>query len=81
MNIKLLIKLPDYYHLPIQLLYWDRSIYGNYKEVILIYFPIPKVTPIVLTHYIDDNLLHYMISGKYVTLILNFINQYHINWY
>ena len=35
----------------------------------------------VLTHYVDANLLHDMITGRSVTGILHFINQRLVDWY
>lgn len=35
----------------------------------------------VLTHYVDANLLHDMITGRSVTGILHFINQTLVDWY
>ena len=34
-----------------------------------------------LTHYVDDSLLHDILTGRFVTAYLNFMNGTPIDWY
>jgi hypothetical protein len=56
-------------------------VYGNTKEVL------PKDAPellgkyVTLSHYIDANLMHNVMTGKSVTGILHIINKTPLDWY
>ena len=72
---------PDYSDLPTQDFDWDFSVYGKVTEMKPDDAPEPLGLSVVLTHYVDANLYHDMITGRSVTGILHFINQTPIDWY
>ena len=43
--------------------------------------PEPLGKPVTMTHYLDANLYHDIITGQSVTAILHFLNKFPINWY
>ena len=68
---------PDFSALPDITYDWAQSVYGNVKEVI----PKPLGKHVTLSHYVDANLYHDMLSGRSVTGILHFVNKCPIDWY
>eukprot|EP00934_Nitzschia_sp_Nitz4_P005326 Nitzschia sp. Nitz4//scaffold469_size5734//5037//5528//NITZ4_009207-RA/size5734-processed-gene-0.6-mRNA-1//1//CDS//3329552522//5316//frame0 len=60
---------------------WERSIYGNVREVIPEDAPEPLGKPIIHSVYVDANLMHDVITGRSVTGVLHFLNQTTIDWY
>jgi hypothetical protein len=73
--------LPDYSALPEQLFSWARSVYGNVKEQLPSDAPPPLGKKIVLTTYVDANLMHDQVTGRSVTAVLHFINKTPFEWY
>ena len=67
--------IPDYSDLPNTHYDWERSVYGNINEAIPHDAPRTLGNPVVLTHYVDKNLFHDILTGRSVTGILHFINQ------
>jgi hypothetical protein len=71
---------PDYSALPVQEFDWE-VVYGKVEELV------PDDTPealgpwVTLTHYVDANLFHDMITGRSVTGILTLINQTPLDWF
>ncbi len=55
--------------------------YGNVQEVIPEDLPEPLGKPVVLSHYVDENLYHCLSSGRAVTGILHLVNKTPIDWY
>jgi len=72
---------PDLSGIPIPEYDWAYSVYGNIKEEIPKDAPPPLGKYVTLTHYIDANLLHCLLTGKSVTGILHFLNQTPIDWF
>ena len=72
---------PDYSDLPDMEYDWSKSIYGELSEAI------PHDTPeslgrfVTLTHYVDANLMHDLVTGHSVTGILHLINKTPIDWF
>ena len=72
---------PDLSSLPILEFDWEKSVYGNVRELI------PKDAPthlgnfVTRIHYVDANLMHYLLTGRSVIGILTFINKTPIDWY
>jgi hypothetical protein len=66
---------PDYSALTKQIFSWVRSVYGNVKELLPCDAPPPKGKPVVLSSYVDANLLHDQLTGRSVTAVLHFINK------
>src|SRR5210317_1116314 len=58
--------LPDYSDLEIPHYSWADSVYGNPKENIPTDAPTPLGLPVILTHYVDANLYHCMLTGRSV---------------
>ena len=72
---------PDYSALPDQQFDWEYSVYGDVKELLPKDAPEPLGKFVTLTHYVDANLYHDMLTGRSVTGILHFLNKTPIDWY
>jgi hypothetical protein len=72
---------PDYSDLVEPDVSWERSVYGEVKEVIPNDVPEPLGKPVVLTTYFDANLYHDQITGRAMTGVLHFVNQTPFDWY
>ena len=71
----------DYSSLPTQEFEWARTIYGNAREIIPKDAPEPLGNNITLSHFVNTNLYHDMMTGRSVTGILHFCNQTPIDWF
>jgi Reverse transcriptase (RNA-dependent DNA polymerase) len=60
---------------------WEYSVYGNVKEQIPADLPKALGNHVMLTHYVDANLFHDLITGRAVTGVLHFMNQTPVEWY
>ena len=60
---------------------WERSVYGNAKELIPHDIPEPRGKHITMMTFVDANLMHDVVTGKAVTGILHFLNMTPIDWY
>ena len=72
---------PDFSDLPQFEYDWSRSVYGDAKELIPEDAPPPLGKFVTLSHFVDANLMHCMITGRSVTGILHFMNQTPIDWF
>jgi hypothetical protein len=72
---------PDYSSLPELYYDWSTSVYGDVKEVLPDDAPEPLGKHVTLTHYVDANLYHDVLTGRSVTGILHFVNKTPIDWY
>ena len=72
---------PDHSQHPIGQYDWEKTFYGNAKEVIAVNCPKPMGPPVTVTTYVDANLCHDMLSGKSVTGIVHFLNKTVIYFY
>jgi hypothetical protein len=72
---------PDYSDLPTQEYDWEWSVYGDVTEAMPEDAPEPLGRFVTLTHYVDANLYHCMLTGRSVTGILHLLNQCPIDWY
>jgi hypothetical protein len=72
---------PDYSGLPEQDFDWAYSVYGNVREEELTDAPEPLGKYVTLTHYVDANLFHDLLTGRSVTGILHLVNKTPIDWY
>ena len=79
--IRFRIHEPDYSDLPDPEHDWDASVYGHVVEELPYKAPDPLGKPVVLTHYVDANLYHNVLTGRSVTGILHLINGTPIDWY
>ena len=55
--------LPDYSDVVLPKYDWADAVYGNPKEQIPQDAPPPLGLPVILTHYVDANLYHCMLTG------------------
>ena len=67
--------LPDYSDISYKRNDWEKSVYGDVTELLPTNAPKALGAPVILTHYVDANLYHNMITGRSVTGIIHFINQ------
>ena len=72
---------PDYSDIVDPQYDWVKSIYGEVKEIIPHDAPEPLGNFVTLTHYVDANLMHDLVTGRSVTGILHLLNQTPIDWY
>jgi len=72
---------PDFSALPDQQFDWAYTVYGDVKEAIPADIPEPLGKFVTLTHYVDANLYHDLITGRSVTGILHLVNKTPIDWY
>jgi hypothetical protein len=66
---------PEYSDLPNNKHNFQRSVYGDVKEAVPPNAPKPLGKHVTLTHYVDANLYHNMLTGRSVTAVLHMINQ------
>ena len=59
---------------------WE-SVYGEVSEQLPVDAPTPLGKPVTLTHYVDANLMHDILTGRSVTACLHFLNATPIDWY
>lgn len=79
--IRVRIDEPDFSNIPDFEHDWASSVYGDVEELIPADIPEPLGKPVVLTHYVDANLYHDLVTGRAVTGILHLLNQTPIDWY
>ena len=79
--IRIRTEEPDYSDLPDMEYDWTRSVYGEVSEVMPTDAPPPLGNHVTLTHYVDANLMHDIITGRSVTGILHLANKTPIDWY
>ena len=72
---------PDYSGLPEHIFDWEYSVYGNVREILPDDAPPPLGKFVTLTHYVDANLYHDLVTGRSVTGILHLINKTPIDWF
>jgi hypothetical protein len=79
--IRVRVDEPDYSDLPNFEYDWSKTVYGDVEELIPKDAPAPLGKHVTLTHYVDANLMHDLITGRSVTGILHFVNKMPIDWY
>jgi hypothetical protein len=79
--IRIRTGIPDYSNIPERVYDWARSVYGNVKEELPKDAPKPLGKEVVITTYVDANLMHDLITGRSITAILHFLNQTPVEWY
>jgi hypothetical protein len=80
-TIRFRVDEPDYSALPEQCYDWTSSVYGEVEELLPTNAPEPLGKFVQITHYVDANLYHCMLTGRSVTGILTLINKTPIDWY
>ena len=66
---------PDYSHLVEPNVDWTYAVYGKVREEIPTDIPRPLGKSVVLTCYVDANLLHDEVTGRSATGILHMMNM------
>lgn len=72
---------PDYSSLPTQVFTWARTVYREVKVLVPHDTPKPRGKKVVLTSYVDANLMHDQITGRSVTAVLHIVNKTPFEWY
>ena len=72
---------PDYSVLPVVEYEWAHSVYGSAMELQREDWPTPWGKHVTLSHFIDANLYHDIVTGRSVTGILHLVNKTPIEWY
>ncbi len=80
-TIRVLTDEPDYSVLPEQNYDWDYSIYGKVSESIPDDIPEALGKPVTLTHFVDANLYHDLVTGRAITGILHLANKTPVDWF
>jgi len=60
---------------------WASTVYGDISEILSKDAPVTLGNFITLSHYVDANLYHDMLTGRSVTGILHYLNKMPIDWY
>jgi hypothetical protein len=60
---------------------WSRTVYGDLKKMKSEDSPEPLGNFVIMSHYVDANLMHDIITGKSVTDILHLVNKTPLEWY
>ena len=79
--IRIRTEEPDYSDLPKVEFDWEKSVYVNVSELIPEDAPKPLEKFVIMTHYVDANLMHCLLTGRSVTGILSFINKTPVDWF
>jgi hypothetical protein len=79
--IRIRVEEPDYSDVPVFEYDWAKLVYGNVEEMMPTNAPEPLGKFVTLSHFVDANLMHDMISGKSVTGVLHLINKMPLDWY
>ena len=79
-TIRIRTEEPDLSGLPDQVFDWEKSVYGEVKELLPDDAPRPLRKEVVTISYHDANLCHNAITGRSVTGVIHFINKKPIDW-
>ena len=79
-SIRICMDEPDYSQVPDQTYDWSAT-YGSGPMEIPSDAPKPLGKFITLTHYVDANLMHCMLTGRLMTCILHMMNKFPVDWY
>ena len=79
--IRIRTGIPSFSEYPDQQHSWMNTVYEDAQELLPHDAPPPLGKPVLLSTYVDANLMHDMITGKSVTGILHFVNQTPFDWY
>jgi hypothetical protein len=80
-SIRIRTDEPDYSDIPDFEYDWSKTVYGDLKEEIPKNAPKPLGNFVTLTHYVDANLMHDVVTGRSVTGILHLVNKTPIDWF
>jgi hypothetical protein len=79
-SIRVRTEEPDYCDISDPDYNWAYTVY-NKKKLLPQYSPEPLGKYKALSHYVDANLMHNIMSGKPVTGILHLVDKTPIDWY
>ena len=79
--IRIRTEEPDFSELPNFEFDWSKSVYGELHEQIPQDAPEPLGKFVTLSHYVDANLMHDMVTGRSITGILHLVNKTPIDWF
>ncbi|KAG7363699.1 hypothetical protein IV203_027060 [Nitzschia inconspicua] len=80
-KIRVRVEEPDYSGLPNFEFDWSRTVYGFMSELLPNDAPEPLGKWVTLTHFVDANLMHDLITGRSLTGILHLLNKTPIDWF
>jgi hypothetical protein len=60
---------------------WSKTVYGDLKQMKSEDSPEPLGNFVTMSHYVDANLMHDIITGKSVTDIFHLVNKTRLEWY
>ena len=80
-TIRVRTEEPDYSDIPDFNYDWSKSVYGELEEMKPMDAPEPLGQFVTLTHYVDANLMHDVITGRSVTGIIHLLNKTPLDWY
>ncbi len=60
---------------------WAKSVYGEVREEIPMDIPSPLGKHVMLSHFVDANLMHNLITGRSVMGCMHLINKMPLDWY
>ena len=78
--IRVRVEEPDYSEFPTPEFSCYKLVYGNVREIIPDDAPKPYGKYVLITHYVDANLMHCLLTGRSVTGILTFLNKTPVDW-
>ena len=80
-KIRVRIQEPDYSDLPNFVFDWSRTVYGAIEEMLPHDAPEPLGKYVTLSHFVDANLMHDLVTGRSLTGILHLLNKTPVDWY
>ena len=80
-TIRIRVEEPDYSDIPVKIGSWDYTVYSGAKEEIPKDIPPKRGKRVILSAFVDANLLHDLISGRSVSGILHLANKTPIDWF
>ena len=79
--IRFRVGVPDYSAIPDEEYDWQKSIYGNIRELLPHDAPKAYGPIVIMTTYVDANLCHDFVTGKSVTGIVHLLNQTIVDYF
>jgi len=73
--------IPDHSGVGVQTYDWSYSVYGNPTEEVPADMPTPRGKPVLLTSFVDANLVHDLTTDRSASGILHLVNQTPMEWY
>ena len=74
-TVRFRTEVPDFSSIPIEEYDWERTVYGDVKEILPNDCPPPRGAPVRITTYVDANLCHDLTTGRAVTGVMHLLNQ------